>query len=241
MWPAERRQIEADTRDDAPCLMAPDASRLSVVDLGELGVFLRSHRDRIRPADVGLPAGMRRSVPGLRRAEVARLAGTSPSYYAALEQGTGARPSTQTLAALARALRLDEDGYAHCRRLATRPAPAAGGPASHVPPGLLHLFDGLAATPAHVLTDLHVVLVENRLATLVFSDMDHAGLSRLGQPAAPLHVQNAVVGTLALQRRSLRVQDAGQRLIWYAPVPGTDAREKLRFLAVVGLQDLTCS
>lgn len=210
------------------------------MDLGELGAFLRSNRHSLRPADVGLPAGTRRNVPGLRRSEVARLAGASTGYYAALEQGAGARPSAQLLAALARALRLGEDEYAHCCRLAARPLPAEDGALPHVPPGLLHLLDGLAATPAQVLTDLQVVLVENRLATLVFGGLDRTGPRAGEPPAARLHVQHPVVGTVTLERRSLLVADAGQQLLWYSPVPGTDAGEKLGLLAVVGLQDLGC-
>ncbi len=90
------------------------------MDLGELGAVLRLHRGRIQPADVGSVHGPRRSVPGLRRSEVARLAGASPGYYAALERGAGGRPSEMVLAALARALRLDDDDDARCRALAAR-------------------------------------------------------------------------------------------------------------------------
>lgn len=214
------------------------------MDLVELGALLRSSRGRVHPADVGLGAGPRRQVTGLRRAEVARLAGTSPGYYAALEQGAGARPSVQTLAALARALRLDEDDYARSCRLAGRPTPAPGASTAHVLPGLLHLLDALAATPAQVVTDRRVVVVQNRLATLVLDGPDRTDPVGAG-PECPelavvrLDVQHPVVGTVALERRSLPVEGAGQRLLWYAPVPGTDAAARLRLLAVVGLQDLT--
>src|ERR1051325_9907791 len=92
----------------------------------ELGSFLRSRRERIRPAEVGLPVGPRRRVPGLRRDEVAQLAGASVDYYIELERG-GAQPSEQMLAALARALRLSRDERDHLYHLAGRPVPAAGG------------------------------------------------------------------------------------------------------------------
>ena len=210
------------------------------MDLDVLGALLRARRDVVRPTDVGLPDGLRRSVPGLRRAEVARLAGTSTSYYAALEQGSGPRPSGRTLSALAQALRLGEADYTRWRDLAARPAPAPGGRDLHVPPGVLHLLDGLAATPAQVLTDLDIVVAENRLAALALGDLDRADPGRAGQPAAHLVVQHAVVGAVELDRHSLRVRGAGLRLVWYVPVPDTDAGDKLALLSVIGLQRFTC-
>ncbi|MBF6131397.1 helix-turn-helix domain-containing protein [Nocardia otitidiscaviarum] len=79
------------------------------MDRAELATVLRGARARIRPADVGLPAGPRRQVPGLRREEVAQLAGLSVDYVVRLEQGRGPKPSPQVLGALARALRLGDD------------------------------------------------------------------------------------------------------------------------------------
>lgn len=138
------------------------------MNLPELGAFLRSRRDRIRPAEVGLPQGPRRRVPGLRREEVAQLAGLSADYYTELERGSaknGVQPSTQTVAALARALRLNGDERDHLFRLAERPVPpSAHGPSAHVQPALLGLLDRLSNTPARVITDLHETLVENDLA-----------------------------------------------------------------------------
>ncbi len=135
------------------------------VNHSELAAFLKSRRDRIRPGDVGLPTGPRRRVPGLRREEVAQLAGLSADYYTELERGRGAQPSAQVLAALARALRLDGDERDHLFHLADRPVPpAAHGPNAHVQPGLLGLLDRLTTTPAQVITDLHEILVQNPLA-----------------------------------------------------------------------------
>ncbi|MFI9163063.1 helix-turn-helix transcriptional regulator [Kitasatospora aureofaciens] len=139
----------------------------------ELGAFLRSRRERIRPADVGLPAGPRRRVPGLRREEVAQLAGASVDYYNELERGAGSQPSEQMIASLARALRLSADERDYLFRLADRPVPVQGGPASHVHPGMLDLLDRLASTPAQVITDLHVTLVQNPLAVALLGD--HSG------------------------------------------------------------------
>jgi len=134
------------------------------VNLGELGAFLKSRRDRIRPADVGLSAGPRRRVPGLRRDEVAQLAGASTEYYSELERGAGSQPSEQMLAALARALRFSYDERNHLFYLADRPLPPPGGPADHVHPGMLDLMHRLEGTPAQVVSDLRVVLVQNRSA-----------------------------------------------------------------------------
>jgi transcriptional regulator with XRE-family HTH domain len=139
------------------------------VNLPALGAFLRTRRDRIRPAEVGLPQGPRRRVPGLRREEVAQLAGLSADYYTELERGSakksGVQPSAQTLAAIARALRLNGDERDHLFRLAERPIPpSAHGPSAHVQPALLGLLDRLSNTPARVITDLHETLVENDLA-----------------------------------------------------------------------------
>ncbi|MER5446432.1 helix-turn-helix transcriptional regulator [Streptomyces sp. NPDC002764] len=139
----------------------------------ELGVFLRSRRERIRPADVGLPSGPRRRVPGLRRDEVAQLAGASVDYYNELERGAGSQPSEQMVAALARALRLTADERDYLYHLADRPVPAAGSAASHVHPGMLDLLTRLTSTPAQVITDLHVTLVQNPLAVALLGD--HSG------------------------------------------------------------------
>lgn len=133
------------------------------MNLRELGAFLKSRRDRVRPSDAGLPAGPRRRVPGLRRDEVAQLAGASTDYYTELERG-GAQPSEQMLAALSRALRLTIDERNHAYHLAGRVPPPAGRSASHIEPALLDLLDRLTV-PAQITTDLQVVLIRNRLAT----------------------------------------------------------------------------
>lgn len=143
---------------------------MSAVKYAELGAFLRSRRERIRPADVGLPAGPRRRVPGLRREEVAQLAGASVDYYNELERGAGSQPSEQMIAALARALRLSADERDYLYRLADRPVPVQGGPTSHVHPGMLDLLGRMTSTPAQVITDLHVTLVQNPLAVALLGD-----------------------------------------------------------------------
>jgi transcriptional regulator with XRE-family HTH domain len=140
------------------------------VNLPELGAFLRSRRARITPAEVGLPTGPRRRVPGLRRDEVAQLAGASVDYYIELERGRGAQPSAQMLAALARALRLDHDERDHLHRLADRPPPAVSGLSAHLQPALLALLDRLDTTPAQIITDLHETLAQNHLAKALLGE-----------------------------------------------------------------------
>ncbi|MFJ5557326.1 helix-turn-helix transcriptional regulator [Streptomyces sp. NPDC093250] len=143
---------------------------MAAVKYTEFGAFLRSRRDRIRPADVGLPEGPRRRVPGLRRDEVAQLAGASVDYYNELERGAGSQPSEQMIAALARALRLTADERAYLYHLAGRPVPMSGSAACHIHPGMLDLLQRMPSTPAQVITDLHVTLVQNPLAVALVGD-----------------------------------------------------------------------
>src|SRR3569832_2914515 len=84
----------------------------------ELGDFLRSRREKLTPKAVGLPEGRRRRTPGLRREEVAELAGIGVDWYIRLEQGRTVNPSVTTVDALARALRLNKTEHAHLRALA---------------------------------------------------------------------------------------------------------------------------
>ena len=138
------------------------------MDRTELADFLRRSRERLRPHDVGLSdAGLRRT-PGLRREELANLAGVSADYCMRLEQRRSSQPSTQVLAALARALRLTEDERDHLYILAGYQPPAGPMAGQHVRPGLMHLLDELTGTPAQILTDLGDLLAQNVLAELVF-------------------------------------------------------------------------
>jgi transcriptional regulator with XRE-family HTH domain len=119
-----------------------------------IGEYLRARRELVRPEDVGLPdpGNGRRRVPGLRREEVAMLAGVSADYYVRLEQGRDQHPSEQVLDALARALQLDEHGAAHLRRLA-QPPPRRRRPSrrpERVSAGIRQLIDSWAETPAFV-------------------------------------------------------------------------------------------
>ncbi|WP_371483230.1 helix-turn-helix transcriptional regulator [Kitasatospora sp. NBC_00315] len=139
--------------------------------MDDLGSFLKSRRARLRPEDAGLIRyGERRRVPGLRREELAQLAGVSASYYARLEQGLGQNVSQTVLDALSRALRLDGPERAHLATLA-RPArptdrPGAG---NQLPLGLRRLVDMVSDVPMMVLSPSADVLAWNPLAHSLFA------------------------------------------------------------------------
>lgn len=132
---------------------------------GELGDFLRSRREQVTPTEVGLPVGPRRRTPGLRRAELATLAGISVDYLVRLEQGRDTRPSTQVLAALACALRLDDTDRTHLQQLATisqgTELCARPGLARDVRPQVRAVLDRLHPTPAHVVNHVGDLLAWN--------------------------------------------------------------------------------
>ena len=136
----------------------------------QLGDFLRRRREAIRPAEVGLAGGPRRRTAGLRREEVAMLAGMSVDYVVRLEQGRSSQPSTQLLGALARALRLSDDERDHLFRLAGHQPPPADGVARLARAGLIRLLDLLGDTPALVISDLGEALAQNRAALLLMGD-----------------------------------------------------------------------
>ncbi|MEU4765339.1 helix-turn-helix transcriptional regulator [Actinosynnema sp. NPDC023794] len=133
----------------------------------DLGEFLRSRRARVRPDDVGLPGGGRRRVPGLRREELAMLAGVSVDYYMRLEQGRTPAVSDSVLDAVARVLRLDETERAHLRNL-VRPAPAKRPAPQRVRPGLLRLLEMADDVPAFVMGRRSDILAWNPLADALY-------------------------------------------------------------------------
>jgi transcriptional regulator with XRE-family HTH domain len=274
------------------------------VDASDLAAFLHFRRDRLRPADVGLTAGPRRRVPGLRREEVAFLANASIDYYIELERGRGVQPSAQMLLALARALRLTGDERDHLFHLAGHPAPPRE-PSRATDPSLLALLERLDGTPARIMTDLHQPLAQNRLAAELLGELDPVGepgytasivyrwftdpSARTVYPAEDheRHAQSFVadlravaakralaggdaeaekmvadllgrseeftrlwqardvevrrfdrkrfvhpaIGVIELECHHLFTEDGGQRLLWLAPVAGTDAARRLATLA----------
>lgn len=126
---------------------------------GELGAFLRSRREAVTPAEVGLREGPRRRTPGLRRSELATLAGVSVDYLIRIEQGRDTNPSAQVLAALADALRMSEDDLGHLRALAcisggAELCPQARAAARTVRPPVRALLDQLEPAPGFVVNHL---------------------------------------------------------------------------------------
>ncbi|GAA1312705.1 DNA-binding protein [Planotetraspora silvatica] len=139
----------------------------------ELSEFLRTRRARLKPADVGIAEyGRRRRVPGLRREELAQIAGVSPAYYTRLEQGNGRNVSVEVLDAISGALRLSDTEHAHLLHLAKpqqrkrRPAPQR----QQVRPALVELLTALEGAPAYVWGRRTDVLAWNRTASALFGD-----------------------------------------------------------------------
>jgi len=139
------------------------------VDRQELAAFLRTRRERISPADVGLPAGPRRRTPGLRREEVAHLAHMSTEYYTRLEQARAPHPSREVLAGLARALRLTDAERDHLHHLAGAP-PAPPGPSRQVRQSILDLIQRLPDAAATVISAGFEVIAWNDLAAALMED-----------------------------------------------------------------------
>ncbi|WP_458609270.1 helix-turn-helix transcriptional regulator [Mycobacterium sp. C3-094] len=141
------------------------------MDRDALAGFLRRRREAITPAEVGLPEGARRRTSGLRREEVAQLAGMSADYYGRLEQARSTQPSTQMVRAMARALRLSEDETDHLHHLAGHAAPDRGNRSMHVGPALMFVLDQMRDAAAFVTSDTYVVLAQNQLATVLMGDL----------------------------------------------------------------------
>lgn len=142
----------------------------------ELADFLRRARSQCDPARAGLPTDARvRRVPGLRREEVALLAGVSTDYYARLEQGRRIAPSPSVLEALGRALGLDAAGQTHLEDLIGAPASSPrprSRPVQRVRPGLRQLLDALDGEPAMILGRRTDILAANRMARALFADFE---------------------------------------------------------------------
>lgn len=137
--------------------------------------FLMTRRARIGPEQIGLPAGRRRRVPGLRREEVAQLAGVSTEYYTQIERGNVAGVSDDVLHAIARALRLTDDETTHFfdlvrAAIGTRSV-AKRGTSSTIPDGVQALIDGMAASPAIVMNGNLDIVAANRLGRALYASM----------------------------------------------------------------------
>jgi transcriptional regulator with XRE-family HTH domain len=140
-----------------------------MVHMDQLGVALRAWRDRLDPATVGFAHGSPRRVPGLRRAELATLAGISVEYVVRLEQGRVATPSAQVCAALARALRLSDDEHAHLLRMAGHAADPSRVPRV-IPGSLYRIMEQLAGNPLAIYDASWQLLHWNPLFAATFGD-----------------------------------------------------------------------
>lgn len=141
----------------------------------ELGEFLRQARAHVKPDQAALGDGRPRRVPGLRREEVALLAGVSTDYYTRLEQGRRIVPSPQVLASIGAALQLDDAGREHVLHLVEAsgtPTPRPRTNVQRVRPGLRQLLDALDQHPVLVLGYGSDVLAANRMASSLFADFE---------------------------------------------------------------------
>ncbi|MFK0292742.1 helix-turn-helix transcriptional regulator [Streptomyces sp. NPDC090442] len=170
----------------------------------ELGDFLRSRRERITPADVGLPAGTRRRTPGLRREEVAQLAFISTEYYARLEQARAPHPSREVLAQLARALRLSDAERDHLHHLAGAPPGPPPGPSREVRQSIVDLLQRLPEAAAIVMSATYEVIAWNNLAAALMEDF--SALSRRDRNL----IRRAFLGPHRHGRRLYGVSDADE-------------------------------
>jgi transcriptional regulator with XRE-family HTH domain len=138
--------------------------------MGELGRTLHAWRDRVTPSEVGLPAGGKRRAPGLRREELAHLAGLSVDYIVRLEQGRSDSPSVQVLTALARALRLSDAERNHLFVLAGEVEPSSGRLPAHIPPGVQRIVDQLEGAPLCVTDAAWTMIAWNPMFAALIGD-----------------------------------------------------------------------
>jgi transcriptional regulator with XRE-family HTH domain len=169
--------MPASTITTHPTLATPPSDSGSPSGSGELrraelADFLRGRRANLKPVDVGLPNGGRRRTPGLRREEVAQLAGMGATWYTWLEQGRDVRASLDVLEALARALRLNPAERTHLILLGRgEDPPPCKSPAERVSPTLRRLIENLGPNPAYILGRRWDYLAWNRAATALLGDL----------------------------------------------------------------------
>ena len=167
---------------------------------GELAAFLRSRRERVTPAEVGLPAGERRRTPGLRREELAQLAGVGVTWYTWLEQGRPINASVQVLDAIARVLRMGPAERWHLYRLAEVPGLPTPPASERVPAEVLPVLDALDPAPACVYNGKYDLLACNESYAALFPYLvESTGLERnalwqiYGRPDCPSPVTDVDV------------------------------------------------
>ncbi|MFF5144714.1 helix-turn-helix domain-containing protein [Streptomyces sp. NPDC013157] len=156
-----------------PSAAGPASASPSLDRRAELSEFLRTRRARLSPSDVGLPDfGRRRRVPGLRREELAQLAGVSVAYYTRLEQGNGRNVSAEVLDSIARALRLTDAEHAHLTHLAKgkQHKKKASARPQQVRASLGQLLESMEGVPAYIVGRRSEILAWNRMAAALFGD-----------------------------------------------------------------------
>src|SRR5690606_20077775 len=229
--------------------------------------MVRRRRDAVTPDAVGLPPGTRRRAPGLRREELAGLAGISADYLTRLEQGRATTPSTQVTAALARALRLDGEDRDLLYRLAGHAPPGSDVVPRHLPPSVQrnalwrHLLgpgSRVVHTPqeedslvASLVADLRLAVTrypaDPDLAVLVreltvhsprFVELWENESPRSGETMRHKIVDHPVVGRIALDCDALVITGDDLRLLVYSAEPGTEDAERLALAVVLGTQEL---
>ncbi len=135
-----------------------------------IGSYIRAWRQRLRPADAGLPAGLSRRTRGLRREELAALAGISVDYLIRIEQGRATSPSAQVLAALSRALRLTTEERDHLYTVAGQAPPRRSAITTHVPRSVQRLVDRLADLPVAVYDPAWTIITWNAAWAALMGD-----------------------------------------------------------------------
>ncbi|MET0929482.1 MAG: helix-turn-helix transcriptional regulator [Aeromicrobium sp.] len=174
------------------------------MDKKELGAFLRSRRERLRPEDVGLTSGPRRRTPGLRREEIAVLAYISTEYYVRLEQGRAPRPSAEVLAGIAGALRLSGAESDHLHALAGTAPSRIGLHRRDVRPSILALLDRVPMTAGFVMSAAFEVLAWNQLAVALMEDFADR------EPRDRNLARKAFLGPESLDDSVYGISDAGE-------------------------------
>ena len=168
----------------------------------ELATQLRGWRARLTPAAAGLPQLARRRTPGLRREEVAQLAGVSTDYVVRLEQGRARHPSAQVVQALARALRLDDEERDRLHALAGHAPPTAGRMNRHLTPSIQRIVDRLGDVPVAVIDASWETVTQNRAADALLGDLS-AVSGRARNRAWRTFMDLPQLGTLEPQTRSM--------------------------------------
>jgi len=224
------------------------------VELWEFGQAVRRWRDRLAPETVGVRAGGRRRAAGLRREELAGLAGISVDYLTRLEQGRATSPSSQVVEALARALRLSSAERELLFRLASQAAPGRDVVSTRITPNVQRLLDRLDHTPVAVYDATWNLIVTNQpYDALMGQTTSWRGIERNGvwrnlvgpgnrtvhTPEEQAHFDHPNVGLITLDCDTLIVAGDDLRIMVYTAEPGTQDAERLALAIVLGTQALT--